>query len=185
MKLTVTLSNTGDSADAIVILGRGPKKNVDRTLVATELWQAGRAPQVFVSGMTDAPVIIKLGKDMGIPAQHISGERCSQSTWENALFSEILLSTQGIKKILLVTDDAHIARATLTFRGMGFDVVPYPIQSPLFTGQLRSSFRELFGLIFYSMSGKLQKLDPEQDQQERKMAQSKINRWGCSLAPKT
>ena len=174
-------SNTDEPVDAIVVLGRGPKSNGDRTLAAAQLWTEGRASTVFMSGMTDAPVMIKLAQDMGVSANKISGERCSQSTWENALFSDILLKSQGPQKILLVTDDIHIPRAALTFRGFGFEVIPHPVQSSLSIHQIRNIFRESFGLVFYLVSGKLQPPKADAAQLARTEANSKINEWNCRL----
>lgn len=182
LQIAIARPDTGETADAIVVLGRGPAKNGERTLAAAQLLTQGRASRVFMSGMTDAPVMIKLAKDMGVPANQVSGERCSQSTWENALFSDILLSPQGTQKILLVTDDTHIPRATLTFRRLGFEVVPYPVETKFSIHQIRHGFRESFGIAFYSLSGKLQPLKDDAKQSAQIEANSKIKKWKCSLS---
>lgn len=181
LQIVVAPSDTGELVDAVVVLGRGLEHNSERTLAAAQLWNEGRAPHVFMSGIVDAPVMIKLAAEMGVDVDQVSGERCSQSTWENALYSQILLSSQGAKKILLVTDDTHIVRATLTFRGFGFDVIPYPVHSPRFRPQLRLTLYEALGLIHYGLSGKLQPPTAEVNALARKEANSKLQERKCSL----
>ncbi|TVQ15984.1 MAG: YdcF family protein, partial [Leptolyngbya sp. DLM2.Bin15] len=113
----------------LVILGRGPERQADFALAAANFWVDHPNLDIFVSGMTDAPEIMRLLKEMGVPETQITGERCSQTTWENGLFSELLLLGAGEgKRIILVTDDLHITRAFLVFRGFGFKVETYPAQ---------------------------------------------------------
>ncbi|MEO1399910.1 MAG: ElyC/SanA/YdcF family protein [Cyanobacteria bacterium J06635_1] len=168
----------GEPVDAIVVLGRGPKNNGERALVAAQLWDKGRASNIFISGMTDAPVMMKLIREMGVPEDKIRGERCSQSTWENGLFSEILLSPNKTRRILLVTDEPHMARSAMVFRGFGFEVVPYPTQANFSLGQI---IRESAGLIAYSTAGKLRPLEADQARRAEAEANYKIQKWKCSL----
>ena len=172
----------GEPVNTIVVLGRGPKIHGELTLVATQLWTKNRAATMFISGMTDAPVMINLAQTMGVAADKISGERCSQSTWENALFSKILLEARETQKIFLVTDDIHIPRAVLTFRSFGFEVIPYPVKSRLSIHQVRNIFRESLGLVFYFVSGKLQAPKTNVARLAYTEANSKINEWNCSLS---
>ena len=109
LQTVVVRSDTGETADAIVVLGRGPEYTEYRTDTAVKLWNENRAAHIFVSGITDAPIIIKSAKDRGIPIAHISGEVCSRSTWENALYTGMLIppprasSTDKPKFCLLLT----------------------------------------------------------------------------------
>ncbi|MEM9165001.1 MAG: ElyC/SanA/YdcF family protein, partial [Cyanobacteria bacterium P01_F01_bin.4] len=181
LRAMVGKPDDGQPVDAIVVLGRGPEYNGERALVAAQLWDKGRASQIFISGMSDAPVMIKLLREMGVPEDKVRGERCSQSTWENGLFSEILLSPQAAQRILLVTDEAHMARSAMVFRGFGFEVVPHPTQSGFSVKQMQQILRESAGLITYGTSGKLR--SPEADQVRRAEAEAnyKIKKWNCSL----
>ncbi len=83
----------------VVILGRGPERQADFALTAASLWSDHPNLDIFVSGMTDAPEIMRLLKEMGVPEDQIKGERCSQSTWENGLFSQLLLDPSEKKKL--------------------------------------------------------------------------------------
>lgn len=171
-------SDDGKSASVIVVLGRGPSLNAERTIITAQLYKQKRAPRVFVSGMTDAPEMITLLEQMGVPEEQISGERCSQSTWENGLFTKILLSPLKTQRILLVTDQTHMKRAVLVFRGFGFNVIPYPVRSRI---SWEHQLRELGGLIAYQATGKLNSAKSDQVQQVETQAQYKIRTWNCSL----
>ena len=149
--------DSGASADAIVVLGRGKDLQTSRAEVAAQLWKTGRASKIFVSGRGDSPVIMKLLIAEGIPQQFINSENCSQTTEENARFTSILLQPKGIQRILLITDPAHMLRALLTFQRMGFMVIPYlsPLP-PEYTAPKGAVlvFREYMGLVNYSLSGR-------------------------------
>ena len=149
--------DSGASADAIVVLGRGKDLQISRAEVAAQLWKTGRAPKIFVSGRGDSPVIVKLLMAEGIPQQSLNSENCSQTTEENAQFTSILLQPKGIQRILLITDPAHMLRALLTFQRMGFTVIPYlsPLP-PEYTSPKGAVlvFREYMGLVNYSLSGR-------------------------------
>ncbi len=171
----------GELANAIVVLGRGPNLNEERALVTAQLLKENRAPKVFVSGMIDAPEIITILQQMGVSKNRISGERCSQNTWENGLFTKILLSHLKPQRILLVTDQAHIRRAASVFRAFGFEVVAYPIRSEMSLEQGQLQLRELLGLITYYAAGKLSPVRPDQIRQEEVEAKYKIQTWKCRL----
>lgn len=184
LQTIIARPDIGETADAIVVLGRGPEYAEYRTETAVELWNADRAPHVFISGITDAPVIIELAKDKGVPAAHISGEACSRSTWENALYTRMLmpsLETSTDKpKVLLVTDDLHIVRATLVYRGFGFEVIPHPVKLK-FSMWRQHVFREFFVLLYYIKSGWIPTPTPEQYTSAKAEAESKIPDWNCFL----
>ncbi|MEM1252189.1 MAG: ElyC/SanA/YdcF family protein [Cyanobacteria bacterium P01_H01_bin.21] len=185
LQTIIARPNTSDSADAIVVLGRGPRYVENRTEAAVELWENGRAPQVFISGVTDAPVILKLAKDMGVPATHITGEACSRSTWENAFYTEMFMppieSSSDKPKILLVTDDLHIARATLVYRSFGYEVLPHPVEVK-FSMWRRHVFREFFVLLYYVARGWLLPPTAEDYRLAQIESESRIPDWQCDPA---
>lgn len=114
----------GTKVDAIVILGRGREHSPSRADIAAQLWRQQRAPMLFVSGINDAPELAQLLQTKGIPAVNISGEGCSKTTWENAVFTKAVLQSQRVKQILLVTDAPHLWRSLLIFEQVGFQVIP-------------------------------------------------------------
>lgn len=179
-------THQAEPVDAIVILGRGPQFQGDRALAASRLWHEQQAPYIFVSGMTDAPQIIQLLQEMGVPRSNMGGERCSQSTWENGLFSDILLSERQIERILLITDRPHRVRSHLVFESFGFEVVTYSgtlePESVFSVQPYQQSLREFVGLVAYGITGKLKPLSPERRRQAEAIALHKIEDWGCNLS---
>jgi uncharacterized SAM-binding protein YcdF (DUF218 family) len=153
----------GATADAIVILGRGKEFRPERVQVAADLWQAKRAPLVFVSGRGDAEEIADLLKLQGVPQDAIDGEPCSRTTEENAQLTAAILQPKQIHRILLVTDLPHMLRSLLTFRSLGFDVIPHanPLP-PTLDGKKTGSlvFREYVGLISYGLWGRFLPREP-------------------------
>jgi uncharacterized SAM-binding protein YcdF (DUF218 family) len=155
-------TDSGVTADAIVVLGRGEGYNPSRVTVAKELWEEQRAPLIFASGISDAPRIVRSLQGWGIPEQSLQGEECSRTTYENARFTASLLQPQGVQRILLVTDSPHMMRSILTFRGFGFNVIPV-ISSGL-RGLDRNNktfvvLREWVGLVSYGLMGRYTRQD--------------------------
>jgi uncharacterized SAM-binding protein YcdF (DUF218 family) len=157
--LVVSLpSDPGSTVDAIVLLGRGPFPfSEPRVNLAAEFWQAKRSPVIFASGRIDAINMIERLKAKGIPDRVLDGEDCSLTTWENAVFTAAVLQPQGIRRILLITDEPHMWRSLLVFRANGFDVIPRA--TPIFPGflgkkaQFFLTLREYAGLVSYGLRG--------------------------------
>jgi uncharacterized SAM-binding protein YcdF (DUF218 family) len=150
--------DTGEPVDAIVILGRGRGTLMDiRIEAAIELWERDRASLVFASGEPEAVAMMEALHEQGIPLDNLLGEDCSGTTEENALFTASILQAQGVDDILLLTDEPHMLRSFLTFRSLGFDVIPYPTafrQSPStqFPGHVIS--KEYRGILGYAALGR-------------------------------
>lgn len=148
--------DSGERADAIVVLGRGNQQNEMRSRIAGELWQAKRAPFIFPSGRKDALLMAKLLRK-NFPAAVIKGEPCSLTTDQNAEFTAALLRPEGVEKIILVTDPLHMWRSLLTFQSFGFQVIPH--FSPLSPGTNLTKerflvIRESLGLLSYGIMGR-------------------------------
>jgi uncharacterized SAM-binding protein YcdF (DUF218 family) len=132
------------SADAIVVLGGATRgdthmgtlpdlnQQADRLVYAAALYKAGKAPLVVLSGgsQPDARPEAQLMKEvlavMGVPGRDILLERASRTTYDNALYSAVVLNGKGVRKILLVTSAYHMRRAVALFEAQGFEVVPTP-----------------------------------------------------------
>ncbi|HEY9887001.1 MAG TPA: YdcF family protein [Candidatus Obscuribacterales bacterium] len=172
------------SASLMVVLGRGASSQSDRALAAAQLFQE-QPIDIFVSGMGDAQPILKTLTEMGVPTNHLDGERCSQTTWENGLFTDFLIDSPTKDAILLVTDEPHLLRAALVFKSFGFEVSPYAL--PTRTADLFSLtqagvvVREYVALADYAIGGKLQPKSDEALQADFQVAEQKIQDWGCAL----
>jgi uncharacterized SAM-binding protein YcdF (DUF218 family) len=155
--------DTGAKADAIVILGRGSDFRQTRVDVATQLWEAQRADLIFSSGRGDTPPTMQMLAEQGIPKQAIDGEPCSRTTEENAQFTAAVLEPQGIQRILLVTDPPHLLRSFLTFRSLGFEVIPHASPLPSHLSLPHKALivaREYLGIVSYSLRGRFAPREP-------------------------
>jgi uncharacterized SAM-binding protein YcdF (DUF218 family) len=143
-----TSVGSASTAQAIVVLGgylrlepRIPRpieigSSGDRLLAAVQLYRAGKAPLILLSGgnvpflsSSASPPEAIAARDIleqwGIPASAILIEGASKSTHENAEFSRRILAEKGISRILLVTSAYHMRRALGTFRQTGLTVIPF------------------------------------------------------------
>lgn len=172
--------DSGAKAEAIVVLGRGARFTFDRVNATAALWQANRAPRIFVSGRGDSKPIVRQLLAKGIPNAVINGENCSLTTEENARFTADLLLPQGIKQIILVTDYPHMLRSRLTFQSFGFEVISHPNALPPNMGyreRLELVVREYGGLLSYVIRGRF----GERESTARRQGES----WESSISSST
>lgn len=161
--ITFVPSDAGQTADAIVILGRGKEMRPQRVGVSAQLWEARRAPLLFASGWGDAQEIATMLEQKGIPAEAIDGEPCSRTTEENARFTAAILQPRNVHHILLVTDPPHMLRSLLTFRSLGFDVTPHTNPLPQRLNARKKAFlvfREYLGIVGYGLQGRFLPREP-------------------------
>jgi uncharacterized SAM-binding protein YcdF (DUF218 family) len=176
--------NTG--AQAIVVLAAGRLRDapeyggrdipdyiaLGRLRYAARLQRATQLPVMVTggNGLADDSAWSKadamaaaLREDFGVPVKWVEGK--SRSTAENAAFSAALLRPDAVKRVLLVTDAMHMARARTAFQRAGLDVVAAPTlffsHAPLTLGSylpsaegLRQSWYaiyELLGIAWYRL----------------------------------
>ncbi|ASC69254.1 hypothetical protein XM38_001810 [Halomicronema hongdechloris C2206] len=134
--------------------------------------------------MSDSVEILDLLNQMEVPPQKLMGERCSQSTWENALFSELLLEPRQIDRIVLVTDPAHMPRAYLVFERFGFEVFTHPchqFDSPVSLARSQRILREYIALAKYALAGQFWPQAQPQEAQLVARADAQLQDWQCDL----
>jgi uncharacterized SAM-binding protein YcdF (DUF218 family) len=90
---------------------------------------AGERPYSLADAMATA-----LREDFGVPVRWI--EARSRDTGENAAYSATLLRAGEVRRVLLVTDAMHMARARAAFERAGLEVIDAPTM--FLTGQARS-----------------------------------------------
>ncbi|MBX2863579.1 MAG: YdcF family protein [Leptolyngbyaceae cyanobacterium MAG.088] len=182
LRLLVARRDQGEPVDAIVVVGRGTGYNERRAKAAVELWQAGRAPHIFMSGANDAPILVDLAQDMGVPAANVSGEACAATTWENAFYTKRHLpfdpASSEKTKILLVTDGLHTGRTTLLYRNFGFDVVSNPVRLE-FPQWRKQIIREFLAIMYYVKTKQLLPPKPASYQHAETIAQKRVVDWQC------
>lgn len=182
--LAPLLQDTGESVQSIVVLGRGEELRQQRIEVTEKLWHDKRSPTIFASGMLDAEFITEQLRHKGIPKEVVSGERCSQSTVENALFTSALLHPKQVEKILLITDAPHLLRSVLLFRSFGFTVIPHSISLPSEWSSLRQLLvvlRESIGLIKYAVTGEFKQRNATEIDTPPAEVKRKLVEWNCRL----
>jgi uncharacterized SAM-binding protein YcdF (DUF218 family) len=135
------------TADAIVVLGGGtrsqsyPRPDVDFTDAGDRVWyganlyRAGKAPKIIVSGARiawkgdgnpESEDLTKLLITMGVPEVDIIPESNSLNTRENAVNVQKILKAQNFKSILLVTSAMHMPRSMAIFRRLGINAIAAP-----------------------------------------------------------
>ena len=174
------------SAQAIVILGggrnfRAPEYGGNDTLsryplvrarYGAQLHRQTRLPvlvsggNVFSTTTSEAELMAQvLSEDFRTPVRWL--EKNSRNTWENARFTQQILTTANINRIYLVTTALHMPRAKMAFEAVGLNVVSAPTD---FSGQggdepgiikllpsahaLRNNYlfmHELLGILWYQL----------------------------------
>ena len=116
-------------ADVIIVLSAGARRggtqldHFSRARVerAVELWRAGVAPEILMSGGPIGPwlhiaeTMKQYAIDLGVPEFAISIEGDSTTTFENARFTLDVAREEDWRTAVLVTDDYHMLRAWLLF----------------------------------------------------------------------
>jgi len=106
---------------------------VDRVYKTAQLYKAGKAPIVIVtggnqpwsvSGVAEAELIRDLLMEWGVPKDVIFMEGSSRNTRENALYTKSIIDTTLCESPLLVTSAAHMPRAVAAFMAVGIRVTP-------------------------------------------------------------
>lgn len=135
----------GQRAGAIVVLGSGREEAdpawggdqpsvtaIERLRYAARLHRASQLPILISGGLhygqppSEAAMMAEvLQRDFGVPTRW--QEARSRTTWENAQFSAEMLKAQGVSRVVLVTQAAHMPRSRWCFERAGLEVVAAPL----------------------------------------------------------
>ncbi len=106
---------------------------------AVRAWRDGGFQRVLVTGGGEGEPQAVAMKDFlvgaGVPESKILVEARANSTRQNAQFSKDLLQGSG-GKLVLLTSDYHIYRATRVFRKLGLNVQTRPVPDALKRGSV-------------------------------------------------
>jgi uncharacterized SAM-binding protein YcdF (DUF218 family) len=164
--LTTFLPPTSQAkADAIVVLTRGIHVEGSRYELAVQLWQAQRAPKIFVTSARNVRKTRLLLEEKNLPISALGGTLCAITTLDEATSTAAILGPQGVKSIILITDPPHLLRASLTFASFGFKVIPLASALPpslSSAGKTIVALREYLGLVSYGVLGRFRQHPPEQ-----------------------
>ncbi len=161
-------------ADAIVVLGGGIEldgalmsHSLYRVMHGVRLYKAGLAPLIVFSGaafggrVAEADAAAQFARDLGVPGERILTEPSPRTTREEAARISQRFQSRAIRRILLVTDSEHLARAAPLFEQVGFEVLPAPVDSvsPATDSpegrleMLRGMSQELVARLYYRLAG--------------------------------
>src|SRR5690606_136065 len=181
-------ASVSPSAESIIVLGghtannrknwfeeldaSGTRSRVER---AADLYAAGKAPQIMVSGaaldggFSEARMMARTLESLGVPNSAIILENESHNTRENALYSVQRLHDIGVSRALLVTSALHMPRSMATFSKQGVDMIAAPVAPQIYAPKRtsfsiwkpsmrtlsasRSIIKEYVGLIVYWTRG--------------------------------
>jgi uncharacterized SAM-binding protein YcdF (DUF218 family) len=131
------------AADAIVVLGGGklPQAHADWTAsddraqatrlgFGLQLFKSSRASTILLTGNDQALEMARKLLQEGVPAGALLTEAASANTHQNALYSAAILGRRKLHRILLVTSDIHMPRASASFARQGLTVIPAPVFDP-------------------------------------------------------
>lgn len=161
-------ADTGAQKAVVVVLGAkltprgtaGPalvrRLTTARTLADSP--EAAGGPVIVSGGLvgavvTEASVMARHLRAAGLAAGRVVEEGRSRNTFENALFSLALVRRRDARRVLLVTDRAHMLRAWLCFAalaGPDLEVIARPAPGPRGLGAVIAAGRELGAVILYA-----------------------------------
>jgi uncharacterized SAM-binding protein YcdF (DUF218 family) len=150
-----------------------------RCLAGLRLYRkAGHCRMVLCGGTLsaspDGPPVAELMRgfmvDAGVNPADVLVEDQSLTTYENATNAGKLLDERHVSRIVLVTDAAHMRRASRCFEKLGFEVVPAPCRFqaadidadpsailPCAEGveRTQTAFHEWIGTLWYWLKGRI------------------------------
>jgi uncharacterized SAM-binding protein YcdF (DUF218 family) len=133
----LSVDNGDVHGDFMVVLGGGYGERPDR---APELFKAGVAPKIILTGAHDAVDNQRLLVNRGVPAEAIQLEAASMSTKQNAQLTIPLLRAAGAHRVILVTSWYHSRRSLNCFRHYAPDIQFYSRQAAPGTNETTRQF---------------------------------------------
>ena len=131
-----------------------------RLNMASELYNAGYAPYIIVSGAqgedeptTEARYMADYLTNKGVPKENILLEEAAVSTYENFLFSKAIMDQQGFENAIIVSNDYHCYRCGKMAELVGISFQIQPVQKPKGI-YIKGPFRETLAVMWYYFLGK-------------------------------
>jgi uncharacterized SAM-binding protein YcdF (DUF218 family) len=157
-------ADTGEAADAVVVLARTGRIQGDRYGQALDMVANGRSSNLLIMGRAQGAEVLKaIDDDERNLSPNLISAVCVRTTKQEAESAAAALGSRGLKKIVLITDTPHMLRAWLTFKGLGFTVMPHVEPLPADVGYRERSLlaiREYLGLVSYAGLGRFRGQSP-------------------------
>jgi uncharacterized SAM-binding protein YcdF (DUF218 family) len=151
--------------DAIVVLGcrvfpdgQPSVALARRVQKAAELWAAGRAETIVLTGgrgdagVVEAEVAAAVAESLGVPRSALVLETRSTSTDENARFAAEAIAG---RRVVVVTDAYHVLRSERVFARHFEEVHVVGTVSPRWWARTQGALREVVALVGYAVRGRL------------------------------
>ncbi len=135
-------TNSDGPADGAIVLGAavwGAEVSPvfrERINHGIDLYRRGKVRKLIFTGgygnpgePSESAAARKYAMESGVPANDIVIEEKSHTTYENILYAKQLADTQGIRKVLIVSDPLHMKRALVMARDAGLIADPSPTPS--------------------------------------------------------
>jgi uncharacterized SAM-binding protein YcdF (DUF218 family) len=151
--------------DAAVVLGAAVWGNEvspvfrERINHAIDLYRSGKVRKIIFTGgqgnkdeLTEAAEARQFAVKKGIPEEDILIEDRSHTTYENLVNAKQLADTNGLKKILIVSDPIHMKRALTMASDIGLEAYPSPTPTTRYQGwksQMGSLAHETYYYLGY------------------------------------
>ncbi len=178
LTVPLILPHSTEEAEAVLVLASGATPTGDpnlatyqRVIHGSKLVKNGQAKHLYIStgyseynGFMEYEAVKKLTAMLDIPQDKITIFKSEEiiTTATEAQYAKKYFDSIGINKILLTTSNAHIYRSCLTFRKIGFTVLPAPSHTKDSTvyannnyAMFRSAMHEWIGLVWYSLMGRI------------------------------
>ena len=126
---------------------------------AINLYRSSRVRKIIFTGgqgnrneLTEAAEARQYAIKNGVPERDILMEQHSHTTYENLVYAKQLADTNGLKRVLIVSDPMHMKRAVTMARDIGLEAYPSPTPTTLYQGwksQLGSLVHETYYYLGY------------------------------------
>ncbi len=161
-------------ADAIVVLGASVYADgtpspilADRLEVAADLYFAGAAPVIIVSGdnreahYNESDAMKDYCVELGVPAQDIYVDHAGYDTYASIYRAHF---TYGAQSLMVVTQAYHLYRALAIAQGLGVEAYGVAADKGMYDNQTMYSLREVFARDkdFFQALLKLPPEEPDQ-----------------------
>ncbi len=143
----------GEPADCILILGAGVKDNgepsdmlEDRLKVGVELYEAGAAPKVLISGdnsrkdYNEPEAMARYLVENGVPEDAIVYDYAGFSTYESLYRARDIFCADSV---IIVTQEYHLYRALYVAEKLGLEAVGASADVRTYLGQTYRDLREI------------------------------------------
>lgn len=117
----------------------------DRVLTGVELYKTGKTPKLLLSGGNAEPTEMKkLALELGVPESDLIVDDLGTRTYESCVRAKTVF---GIDRVIVVTQDYHLARSLYLCENLGIDAVGVDAKRRDYLGERYAWVREYFSRV--------------------------------------